>query len=98
MRALFEKTPGVSMSRHVNYQFTLSEDQETWILDARSRCTKILDKQSPDGRIFLKTFQHVAAHERSWLRWKLESCPNVEKASIDISQGVAKKKLEVKDD
>jgi THO complex subunit 1 len=83
------------MSRHVNYQFNLSEEQENWVLDARSRCTKILEKQFPDGRHFLKTFQHVAAHERKWIRWKLESCPNVEKSAIDVSEGVVKKKLEV---
>jgi hypothetical protein len=94
MRALFVKS-GVPMSRHVNYQFNLSEEQETWVLDMRSRCTKALEKQSLDARNFLKTFQHVAAHERKWTKWKLESCPNVEKSSIDIAEGVVKKKLEV---
>ena len=83
------------MSRHVNFQFNLLEDQESWILDARSRCSKILEKQTPEGRNFLKTIQHVASHERSWIRWKLESCLNLEKPFFDISSGVTKKKLEV---
>lgn len=95
IRALFDKS-GISMSRHVNYPFNLSEEQETWVLDARSRCTKTLEKQFPDGRNFLKTFQHVATHERRWTRWKLESCPNAEKSGIDMTDGVPKKKLEVR--
>jgi hypothetical protein len=77
-----EKTKGqVTISRFVNYNFVLSEEEENWLLKSKAQCLVLLERL---GKSFLKSIQLVLAHEYQWVRWKLESCPSFEKLPIEI--------------
>ncbi|KAJ3391046.1 hypothetical protein HDU84_006561 [Entophlyctis sp. JEL0112] len=59
--------------------FVLSESQEAWVNQIRSRVVRTLEQTGPNGRRFLTTLTTVITHEANWIKWKAESCPQFEK-------------------
>jgi hypothetical protein len=63
--------------------------------ESKLKALKLLDRISEGGKMYQKLVQLSVLQEKNWIRWKLESCPSFEQPSVDISQGVPKRKPDV---
>ncbi|KAJ3084861.1 hypothetical protein HK100_009243 [Physocladia obscura] len=59
--------------------YVLSEAQESWVNQIRTRVVRALEQTGPNGRRFLTTLTTVITHEANWIKWKADSCPGFEK-------------------
>ncbi|KAJ3246019.1 hypothetical protein HDU78_008025 [Chytriomyces hyalinus] len=86
---------GVKKSLHFldSVKSGLSEENEAWVNQTRSRVVKILEQTSPHGRRFLTTLTTVITHEANWIKWKAESCPNFEKSLSDTEKLEVRKRF-----
>ncbi|KAJ3198809.1 UDP-glucose-4-epimerase, partial [Dinochytrium kinnereticum] len=69
-------------NKSLQYPFSLTKAQTTWITEIRSRCMKTLEAIPPFGRRFSNTLTTVITHEKNWIKWKSESCPSFEREPI----------------
>ncbi|KAJ3413691.1 hypothetical protein HDV05_007679 [Chytridiales sp. JEL 0842] len=68
-------------NKSVQYQVSLTQEQESWVTSTRSRIMKVLEAGGTAGRRFATTVSTVITHEKNWIKWKEESCPSFEKTS-----------------
>ncbi|KAI9209228.1 THO complex, subunit THOC1 [Polychytrium aggregatum] len=73
----------------------ITEEQERWINDIRSRVAKMVERIPPRERSFAKSLTTLVSHEKHWIKWKNESCLSFEKEASKVEDGLPKRKLEV---
>ncbi|THY24031.1 nuclear matrix protein [Aureobasidium pullulans] len=76
-----EKTSSKSANRGLLYGFTLSEDNEKWVISTRSRIAGYL-QEGPEGKFYYRMVDTVLSRDKNWVRWKLESCPQIVKEAV----------------
>ncbi|KAL1311353.1 hypothetical protein AAFC00_001527 [Neodothiora populina] len=79
--AEIEKTSGKSSNKALLYRYTLSEDNEKWVLATRSAIAEFL-QSGPEGKYYYRMVETVLARDKNWVRWKLESCPSIVKDAV----------------
>ncbi|KAI8841325.1 THO complex, subunit THOC1 [Chytridium lagenaria] len=72
----------VILNKSLQYPFSISESQEKWVLDTRTKSLKILEAISPHLKRFSSTTHTVITHEKNWVKWKSDLCPSFEKAPV----------------
>ena len=74
------KTP----NKAVTYSdFHLSEEDAKWVIKIRERIKNYVSKQPlPEAPYFYRVVDTVMVRDKNWARWKLESCPPIERPPI----------------
>ncbi|PWN49812.1 hypothetical protein IE53DRAFT_316971 [Violaceomyces palustris] len=66
--------------------FVLSDVDESWIRTTWREIQALMREIPPDGKLFLDTVLETLARERSWVRWKTDMCPPIDKPSMNVGQ------------
>eukprot|EP00794_Sanderia_malayensis_P005238 gene5238-5899_t len=64
---------------------TLSDLQQQWLSDTRTKVVNLLTETPPDGDAFVKTVLHILNREENWMNWKNEGCPSFARVSSSSS-------------
>ncbi|KAJ1337722.1 THO complex subunit 1 [Microdochium nivale] len=63
----------------------LSEDDAKWVRSMKERITSYL-QAGPDGYFFFRVVDSVLSRDKGWVRWKIESCPPIERPAVTPSE------------
>jgi THO complex subunit 1 len=90
-----KKSGQIKVQKAMDYSYTLGEQDTQWATKMRSSIISHL-ADSPDGRFYNRMVENVLSRDKNWLRWKMESCPPIEKPPMQTddytkSQTAAKK-------
>lgn len=55
--------------------------QEKWVISTRSRIAGYL-QEGPEGKFYYRMVDTVLSRDKNWVRWKLESCPQIVKEAV----------------
>ncbi|TPX49683.1 hypothetical protein SeLEV6574_g01312 [Synchytrium endobioticum] len=73
------------------YQYTLTLDQESWVVETMKRIYKLMDRMKEKKTSI--TARAVITHERNWTRWKWCGCPEFDSNVVPAEFNDAKPKL-----
>lgn len=59
----------------------LSDDDVKWAVDTKKSIADYL-KQGHDGPFFYRMVETVLSRDKHWVRWKIESCPSIERPAV----------------
>ncbi|KFY24859.1 hypothetical protein V493_04986 [Pseudogymnoascus sp. VKM F-4281 (FW-2241)] len=59
----------------------LSDDDVKWAVDTKKSIADYL-KQGNDGPFFYRMVETVLSRDKHWVRWKIESCPSIERPAV----------------
>ncbi|KFY87570.1 hypothetical protein V498_07114 [Pseudogymnoascus sp. VKM F-4517 (FW-2822)] len=59
----------------------LSDDDVKWAVDTKKSIVDYL-KQGHDGPFFHRMVETVLSRDKHWVRWKIESCPSIERPAV----------------
>ncbi|OBT64895.1 hypothetical protein VE03_06452 [Pseudogymnoascus sp. 23342-1-I1] len=59
----------------------LSDDDVKWAVDTKKSIVDYL-KQGIDGPFFHRMVETVLSRDKHWVRWKIESCPSIERPAV----------------
>ncbi|RKP37610.1 THO complex subunit 1 transcription elongation factor-domain-containing protein [Dimargaris cristalligena] len=71
-----------SANKQVQLDYTLSEDNYTWVESARGEIQRLWDTTDDGGHMFRTTAQAVLRHDMHWVDWKNRNCPAWELPSV----------------
>ncbi|KAH7041013.1 THO complex subunit 1 transcription elongation factor-domain-containing protein [Microdochium trichocladiopsis] len=60
---------------------TLGEEDAKWVRAMKERITSYL-QAGPDGYFFFRVVESVLSRDKGWVRWKIESCPPIERPAV----------------
>lgn len=80
----------VKAQRAMLYNFTLSDEDATWANNMRSAIATYL-QDGPDGKFYFRMVDNVLARDKNWVRWKVESCPPIQRPPISTDEYVGAK-------
>lgn len=80
-------------NKSVQYSPKLSRSQEDWLLAAKTRSTKIMEKISPQSKLFAKLVSTSMSHDKNWVGWKAESCKSYEIDTLVDQQPKKKQRI-----
>jgi len=63
----------------------LGEEDTKWVKSMRERITSYL-QAGPDGFFFFRVVESVLSRDKGWVRWKIESCPPIERPAVSPSE------------
>lgn len=69
---------------------TLAPEDAEWTLKTRKQIAAYLHK-GPEGPFFLRTVDTVLSRDKNWVRWKIESCPAIERAPSSTAEYLSAK-------
>ncbi|KAI9286428.1 THO complex subunit 1 transcription elongation factor-domain-containing protein [Umbelopsis sp. AD052] len=86
-----EKTQAILTSKNAKSLATqalpkLTEEQESWITDIRTRVLKELQASNPHGKEYTRIVELVLEHEKNWIIWKAASCPPFEMPPVNPNE------------
>ncbi len=59
-----------------------------------SRVIKLLDRITPQSRLYSKLFHSTKTHDKNWVQWKADSCKSYELARHTGTDSKTKRKME----
>ncbi|KJR82324.1 THO complex subunit 1 [Sporothrix schenckii 1099-18] len=68
---------------------TLSNEDAAWAAKMKHDITDHIKNSNSDGPYFLRMVDTILARDKNWVRWKIESCPSIERAPISADEFVA---------
>lgn len=68
---------------------TLSEDDAAWAAKMKHDITEHIKSSNSDGPYFLRMVDTILARDKNWVRWKVESCPSIERPAVSADEFVA---------
>ncbi|KFZ09494.1 hypothetical protein V501_05546 [Pseudogymnoascus sp. VKM F-4519 (FW-2642)] len=68
----------------------LSDDDVKWAVDTKKSIADYL-KQGHDGPFFYRMVETVLSRDKHWVRWKIESCPSIERPAVTPEEYLAAK-------
>ncbi|KXJ97428.1 THO complex subunit 1 transcription elongation factor-domain-containing protein [Microdochium bolleyi] len=63
----------------------LSDDDAKWVRSMKERITSYL-QAGPDGYFFFRVVESVLSRDKGWVRWKIESCPPIDRPAVTPSE------------
>ncbi|CAO3695967.1 unnamed protein product [Umbelopsis ramanniana] len=86
-----EKTQAILTSKNAKSLATqaltkLTEEQESWISEVRTRVLKELQASNPYGKEYTRIVELVLEHEKNWIIWKAASCPPFEMRPVNPNE------------
>ncbi|KAH8557016.1 THO complex subunit 1 transcription elongation factor-domain-containing protein [Umbelopsis sp. PMI_123] len=86
-----EKTQAVLASKNAKSLATqtlpkLTEEQELWISEVRTKVLNELQASNPNGNEYTRIVKLVLEHEKNWIIWKAASCPPFEMPPVDPNE------------
>ncbi|KAK6003513.1 hypothetical protein QM012_009284 [Aureobasidium pullulans] len=76
-----EKANAKLANKGLLYSFTLSEENEKWVISTRSKIAGYL-QEGPEGKFYYRMVDTVLSRDKNWVRWKLESCPPIVRDAV----------------
>jgi THO complex subunit 1 len=72
----------------VKYNFELSAEDSKFCHSMRSSIATYLQQQGPgnDGKMYYRMVDTVLRRDKNWTRWKLENCPTITKAPLEVEE------------
>lgn len=68
---------------------TLSKEDAAWAAKMKYDITDHIKTANGDGPYFLRMVDTILARDKNWVRWKIESCPSIERAPVSADEFVA---------
>lgn len=68
----------------------LSDEDVNWAVDTKKSIADYL-KQGHDGPFFYRMVETVLSRDKHWVRWKIESCPSIERPAVTPEEYLAAK-------
>ncbi|OAA56642.1 tho complex subunit [Niveomyces insectorum RCEF 264] len=69
----------------------LSDDEAAWAAKMKHDITEHIKSSNNDGPYFLRMVDTILARDKNWVRWKVESCPSIERPAVSAEEFVAAK-------
>ncbi|GAW21769.1 hypothetical protein ANO14919_112940 [Xylariales sp. No.14919] len=80
------KIVNVQQNRSVVYaDKNLGENDAKWAKGMKDRITSYIQAES-DGFFFFRVVESVISRDKGWVRWKVENCPPIERASVSPAE------------
>ncbi len=79
-----EKLASVNIqNKSVTYSdVTLSDEDTAWATKMKNDITDHIKSSNADGPYFLRMVDTILARDKNWVRWKIESCPSIERPPV----------------
>ncbi|CAK7227876.1 hypothetical protein SBRCBS47491_006717 [Sporothrix bragantina] len=68
---------------------TLSEEDTAWATKMKHDITEHIKSSNNDGPYFLRMVDTILARDKNWVRWKIESCPSIERPAVSADEFLA---------
>ncbi|KAL1902562.1 hypothetical protein Sste5346_001004 [Sporothrix stenoceras] len=68
---------------------TLSKEDAAWAAKMKHDITNHIKNSHSDGPYFLRMVDTILARDKNWVRWKIESCPSIERVPVSADEFVA---------
>ena len=68
---------------------TLSDEDTAWATKMKHDITEHIKSSNSDGPYFLRMVDTILARDKNWVRWKVESCPSIERPAVSADEFVA---------
>ena len=82
--------PASISNKSVAYsEHTLSDEDTAWATKMKSDITDHIKNSNADGPYFLRMVDTILARDKNWVRWKIESCPSIERPAVSAEEFVA---------
>lgn len=72
------------------YPYTLSDEDTVWANNTRRDIASYL-REAPDGNYYFRMVDNVLSRDKNWVRWKVESCPSIERTPIATEDYISAK-------
>ena len=59
--------------------FTLEDDEASWVSETINRVVEELRQTTPNGRTYTDTVAVILERDKNWVRWKNDMCPAFDK-------------------
>lgn len=79
------KVAQLKPQKALDYKYTLSDENTAWVTSMRSRIVHYL-KEGPDGAFYYRMVDNVLSRDKNWVRWKVESCPPIERPPVSTDE------------
>ena len=76
-----QRVADLKAQRAMVYNYILEDQDATWASSLKSKIASYL-KLGTDGQHYLRMVDSVLSRDKNWVRWKIESCPSIEKPPI----------------
>ncbi|CAK7221053.1 hypothetical protein SCUCBS95973_004365 [Sporothrix curviconia] len=68
---------------------TLSDEDTAWATKMKHDITEHIKSSNSDGPYFLRMVDTILARDKNWVRWKIESCPSIERPAVSADEFLA---------
>jgi len=75
------------LNKAVLYAFTLSDEDAAWALSTKASIVSYLQQgNSNEGKFYYRMVDTVLSRDKNWVRWKAESCPNINRPPVKVEE------------